>query len=371
MTEPTNPVPDVDPIAVAAERRLSVPESTDDMTDSAQEISFWSPLPLAECVPIEAAFRTVDAAAIDHQLWHRRFTLIAAAGGYGSLLVAIWTLGFRRLLAPGLEHSLVVVELLLILAGGVALGVGLHQRRKFLWITNRHQAELLRLAKFEFVTTPSVWVRGPAARLQWVSDRIEKIRLVRGRHDLERAVSTATPETDPTDVPVLATVVLRTLVEYYRNKRLSPQRAYLANRAQKNAFWDGPGIRSVTTFLFFGSVVAVVIQAVINLWGAASDFWSVAVTTLGAASLPVAAAIIRTLRSAFEFSRNRSRFLATEDALRGLDDRLTHRLIWEGSTEVSAELASVTLQDLGRCEVHLRNEHQEWLRLMLEAEWFA
>ena len=127
----------------------------------------------------------------------------------------------------------------------------------------------------------------------------------------------------------------------------------------------------MSSWLFFGSVAAVLTQDAVIAWGPASEFWEVAFTTLGAASLPVAAAIIRTLRSAFEFSRNRSRFQAAEDALHVLDDRLTHRLIWDDSHLPSADLTSVMLRDLARCEVHLRNEHQEWLRLMLEAEWFA
>jgi hypothetical protein len=94
-------------------------------------------------------------------------------------------------------------------------------------------------------------------------------------------------------------------------------------------------------------------------------------TTLGAASLPVIASMIRTLRSAFEFSRNRSRFLAAHDALSKLEKRLTHHLLWARTTDLTPEYEAMILRELERCEAQLRTEHIEWLRLMLEAEWFG
>jgi hypothetical protein len=360
--------PAANPLEVGAPPQ--VPQSEGDMIDTAAEIESWTPLPLAECAPVNEAFFALDDLALRHQRWHRRLTLTATMCGGGAVLIAVWILGFGRFFA-GLEAPLTTLELLLVGLAFAAIVVGIREERKIRWLVNRHKAELLRLLKFEFLTTPSVWSGGRPAGSTWVNEKIQAISAVRDRRGLEAAVSTARITEETTSHAPIASATLLKLVEYYLGKRLNPQKEYLANRAQRNDFWDGALQRNVNTTLLFMSVAAVVLQDAVNWWGVSKPVYGVLFTTLGAASLPVIASMIRTLRSAFEFSRNRSRFLAAHDALSKLEQRLTHHLLWARTSELTPEHEAMILRELERCEAQLRTEHNEWLRLMLEAEWFG
>jgi hypothetical protein len=79
-----------------------------------------------------------------------------------------------------------------------------------------------------------------------------------------------------------------------------------------------------------------------------------------AAMLPVIASGLRTYREAVQFGRNASRFAAKAVAL----DVMREQLQRASSHHDVAELAR-------RAEEHLEAEHREWLRLMIDAEWFA
>jgi len=353
-----------------ADPAAGVPESAGDMRDSADEIAFWNLLALEACHPILDAFDVVDAKALRHQKVHRQITLIAAVSGGLAVLCAIWELGFDPVF-PSAAPVFVRLETIALFCTAVALLWGWGYRHKDKWLINRHQAELFRLMRFEFLIHPDVWAGGRAAASDWVRRRIGEVSALHGRLSLERSTERALQ-----------------ISEYYLEKRLSPQKEFLANRAQRNAFWDGWLVRHVTPALLTMSVMAALTQLAINelhLAPAATEpvtgcvcpledqqtFWNVAFVTLGAASLPVVAAMIRTLRLAFEFSRNRSRFLAAHDALTQIEVRLVHRLAAARTTEPGPTETSLILGDLRMCEQVLRTEHQEWLRLMLEAEWFG
>jgi len=79
-----------------------------------------------------------------------------------------------------------------------------------------------------------------------------------------------------------------------------------------------------------------------------------------AACLPVIAAAIRLLCTAHEFGRNTLRFRATSDELNQLLVRL------EKVADPRAKL-----EILHKTERALQAERREWLRLMIEVEWFG
>ena len=87
-----------------------------------------------------------------------------------------------------------------------------------------------------------------------------------------------------------------------------------------------------------------------------------------AASFPVIGAGIRTLRSAHEFARLASLFRAKHNALKRIRDALDE--LMNEKIAVKNKTAQV-LHTLWQCEQFLEDEHYEWLRLMLDAEWYG
>jgi hypothetical protein len=157
------------------------------------------------------------------------------------------------------------------------------------------------------------------------------------------------------------------LVDYYLRKRLDRQADYFRERAGSNSRWDHY-TKALPPLLFFGSVFCALAHFLVHISeigeksGAAREGrieWSV-VFTFFAAALPVVGAGLRTIRSAHEFARNTIRYQAKYVVLHALSQRLRGGAEWD---EV--------FRDLSVAEQVLESEHREWLRLMIEAEWFA
>jgi hypothetical protein len=77
-------------------------------------------------------------------------------------------------------------------------------------------------------------------------------------------------------------------------------------------------------------------------------------------ALPTAGAAARLLRTAFEFARNRQRFIVTEAELNRA----------RGNLEAAVGPLAIA-EAMARAEYALQNEHRAWLLLMAEAEWFG
>ena len=119
------------------------------------------------------------------------------------------------------------------------------------------------------------------------------------------------------------------------------------------------GSRRLGPILFLGSVLAVLVHFGLDLL----DRWrgveaNTTALILLAAALPTLGAGIRTLRTAYEFARNTSRYRAKAIGL----PRLNHLLLKEKDPVSRLRL-------LHYCEELLEFEHHEWCRLMIEAEW--
>ena len=87
-----------------------------------------------------------------------------------------------------------------------------------------------------------------------------------------------------------------------------------------------------------------------------------------AASFPVIGAGIRTLRSAHEFARLASLYRAKHNALKRISDTLDE-IMNEKNRRAKQDRAGVAHP--WQCEQFMEDEHYEWLRLMLEAEWYG
>jgi hypothetical protein len=335
-----------------------------DMNDTEDDLERWKVLagPLGTCRSVLwDAFREADAAAQKHQGRHRWLTLAAAVAGTSAVLFAIVQLGYRPLRdLAGLEWP----EMLAVAIALIALAVGLYSSLQINWLLERHKAERLRLAKFRFLVDPRHWRReGPAVSSEveaLLRADVERIRNLKERdlrawsevEDFPAPPAPANPEELDRDA-------IAVLLGYYRVKRAVFQKEFFRRRARRHKLLDKI-TRPVSLVLFLVSVLAVSIHFGIDILegepglSRPSRFFIVL-----AAALPVLGWISRTLRTAFEFARNTSRYRAKRAALHHLTR------ILDNPDDPRTKLPS-----LWESETLLEYEHHEWCRLMIEAEWF-
>jgi hypothetical protein len=156
--------------------------------------------------------------------------------------------------------------------------------------------------------------------------------------------------------------ILEGLVNFYRRTHVSAQMAYFQQRAQEDPWsWDNPRL---LPFFFFSSVGAVLLHFALEIAsfstkspGYVTVFRSLSVLLLLAAAILLAVwAGIRTWRSAHEFTRNAMRAAASLGVLTHYSEALARE-------KDPARLFT--------CETFLDGEQREWLRLMLEADWYG
>ena len=313
------------------------------------------------------AWERADKKALTHKSIHRYLTLTVAVMGTLAVLFAI---GELTRLIPG--SWLGWGEFVAIVCAFVAVAAGLIAAFDKKWLVHRHRAERLKLLQHHFLTHPVVLGDKNSERQKLFDGLSGKV----GEFDKVTAATLRAWAREPTipgddSLPIVGQSAsnLRSLVDYYRRNRLDPELRFLEERARQDLTWERHTRRLPSVF-FFGSVVAALIHFVYEVLtrepgnAASKNSFDVdpinAICLMIAAGLPVLGTGIRALRSAFEFARNGSRYIATHAALRQLADRLAK----------SDRDASI-LRDLWFCEYILESEHREWLRLMSEAEWFG
>jgi hypothetical protein len=350
-------------------RHIMSSESFDDMHDSPAETGRFTSLPLDTCRSITARFVAKDKDALNFQENH--VWLTRGAASFGTLAVLAAIVGLSGLWVT--EKQVASVELAVVGLAFAFAAYGLATSQKYEWLAQRHQAELCRQLKFRFLIRPAAW-----ADADWLAQEKQNIETYSNKAALERAIEDALPH-GPFSIAEqqLPRQTFEHLVEYYISKRLTPQMEYLANRAQRNEYKDRV-LSLLPAILFFASVAAA--AAHFGLSYCAGDMvprefsWAVLAALL-AACLPVIAAWVRTVRAAFEFSRNKSRFTAAHRALSDLEDLIVRDSMDTVSAPSNPAGGDVdprtVLRELWWCEQIFATEHREWLRLMVETEWYG
>ncbi len=271
------------------------------------------------------------------------------------------------------ESCLALVSLLL-----VALGLWLKWQKN--WLLLRYKAERYRLLKFQLLTEPSLWGCGPDT--EWESKLDKKAQAISRlkHHDLDKEAATEdvakSPSADmcrvadPDDVS--------RLLDYYKRRRLQLQLDYFKSAPAKlgRPWLLRPWLAPV---VFLGAMVLLAVHALLD-----RDLLFIA-----AIFAPAMLAALRLRVTANETSRNYSRSRARKHALEQIAERLDHLDVVSrprmadavpvrgqarggrvlGKIEGPAEVALV-LSQVALAEQILSTDQHEWLRLMLEAEWY-
>jgi len=323
---------------------------------------------LAFCAStIGPEFRAADARAIAAQRTYFRFAYLAAWLGSLATFLAIFQLSQIPLeWPPQLLHwigddFLPHAELFLALAAVAVALIGLGGRRQQKWFLLRYQAERLRLLKFHALTRPALWpVDAEASRKSLPHVSAEVTEIATSLYPaLECWVAGGTVPA-VLAAPQLTPVELDEFKTYYRTKRLSKQTGYFLEHMRRHLQRDNR-TRIVPSVLFFGSVAFVVAHFFVEqVPGVQPEDLVVKWALILAAALPAFGATIRASRGVLEYARNASRCESTHHVLMSLDAALLD----------AADAASV-FREIGFCEQVLETDLREWLRLMVESEWFG
>ena len=354
-----------------------VPEPDDDMHDPKDRAA---PFPLGDyltlCDPCAGAasqqpclrkdFERADGDALRSQKAFQRIVRLAAVLGVLALLIGL----AQRLWgahAPGLwiEVELVytLIALVFVLA---AMLSGKHEH----WLSERFRAEQLRLLKFKHLIDPTLWDRALRDLSPWKNRIATGQRAIANQTDdlLDALkVSDTIPDLPATeDCFAVDVPALQRLLEYYRRKRLDAQLQYFEGKMHRKMAIANPRLPPV---FFFVGIALVLLSDILELVtkhtlepGLA---WLSLAAVLLAFAVPMGWNAIRTIRGAFEFSRNAARSHARHAAL----------------AEISRSLDAATAQPPERwdrpmifgylhlCEGILGSDQHEWIRLMKDAEW--
>ena len=341
-----------------------------DMVDSEKDLTHFQPLSdiLTSCHKILfRRYQKSDKAAIRHQKYHKRLTIIAAVCGAIAVLFAIIQLsGFFLFPWP------MWVEVLAALITFVAVVLGIEQARHPRWLLERHKAERCRFLKFRALIDPALWTEGAGITPNWEQQLRDKV------HEIKRLTRNALHGLlmhEVSDIPsglsqcVIKEDGLNALVNYFKEKRICEQMTYFEKSSKKSERFN-KFTRYAPPILFFLSIFAVLGHFVIDIFSKphhGMHTLSILLIAL-AASFPVIGAGIRTLRSAHEFARLASLYRAKHNALKRihdtLDEIMNEKIAIQNKTEQ-------VLHTLWQCEQFLEDEHYEWLRLMIEAEWYG
>ena len=354
-----------------------VKEPDDDMHDPRDRTA---PFPLGDylrlCDPcadeqgerpcLRQEFDRADREAIGAQEAYNGVVRSGAAFGVLALLAGLG----QRLWAEHAPDVLIAVEFLITGAALFFVLKTMLSAKQEHWLTKRFQAERLRLLKFEHLIDPNLWKIGVRDLSPWAN------RITTGQREIASQtdevldalkISDAIPDLPATDDCLAVEVsALQRLLEYYRRKRLGAQLQYFEDKMHRKLAIANPRLPAV----FFFTGVALVLGSDLLEFAARGSpsrrvEWMSGALVLAAFAFPMGWSAIRTVRGAFEFSRNAARSHARHGAL----------------AEISRSLDAATAKPpekwdrpmifgyLHLCEGVLASDQHEWIRLMKDVEW--
>ena len=310
---------------------------------------------------VKVAYYKADAAALAHQKTHRRLAGVAIIGGALAIVLAIFQLALKAS-HPGSIRSIGLLE---VVAAGAAVTIGFWAKFDHQWFIQRHIAERLRMLKFQALGQAKFWsgqrdgwqrwVRRQIADLEEIADiKTVKAWSIGGHAEPFEPV----PPSCPDDETATAAVAI-----YYRRKRVDFQAAYFkqqSEKLEKESAW----LHRAGFWLFFCSNVIVFVHfladAMLDPKAAHILEWIGVWPLALAAILPVLGFAARAWVGAFERTRSAHQFQAK------------HQGLLRSSNDLLRDQAScaATMHHIAHLEHFLEHEHREWLRLLMDAEWF-
>lgn len=350
------------------------------------------------------AWQNEDAHALRKQKWHHRTAAIAIWPGIAGIIFAIVQLTYRSdTMLLGLMETFSVVIAALAVIGGFYFH--LHHG----WLAHRQCAERLRILKFTALSWPELWSDFPAWQRR-LSEEVRSLTTIntKSAHHWAQEKETLHPELPEAVTCAVSLPDLQAISIFYRIKRLEFQRHYFEHQSNKAHSRSWIVDLKVGLWIFALSVIIVLIHGMHSVYHGLHD-WLLTGTAahaapgmeaahaaaggtvmdaahgattapaahgtsataheltyeiLGialAAVLPVIGFGFRAWLAAFEAPRSRNLFRAKALAI---DDYIARG-------KAGASSVNQTLSHIAYSEHFFNNEHREWCRLQMEAEWFV
>ena len=362
--------------------------SADEMYDSAEDLAEAGCLGtfLRLCKEkLIRPYEEADTAAIASQTAYRRLIRLASIFATAALALATWNL--NRGSDPSRIAELVVAVATIVL---VAVGLAAHLQKR--WLLNRYKAERYRLLKFQSLVQPAMW--GCAPEHDWAAGVERNRARIADLEDVDLETEASREEIprffDPQACAGVEPKELSRLLAYYVRKRVRLQAEYFRRAARQersvllNPLW--------LPLIFFVSMILAAAQLVIELWPGGPRLSTVGLIeafSLLSLMIPAVWAGLRLQLTANEVGRNRNRSLAKYDAIGAVGRRLAEihpgvLLQLTETVEATRDPEVFTVREkregppdpglvftyLALSEYMLSADQHEWLRLMLEAEWY-
>ena len=367
-----------DPIAMLDQQLQGGRDRLNFDMDDKPELPWLKPFPRLHAAigwldeNVTTRWSQADKAAMKHQVRHQWLARTAVATGVGAIIMAVVLLALKQSW-PGFVAAAVWIEGFTVLAGFVSVGMGLWAKSDLKWLGCRHRAELLRMLKFRALARTELWCGQDAQWRSWVENEIAALPDLNRLEPLEEWSSEDTSEAEAPAAGIFSTdqITGQALAIYYRHKRLLNQAEYFERKGNQAGKSLAGKLRHQREHLFFLTIGFVLFHFAADslslqmepphLAGAAqawelASLWSIVLAVV----LPVLGIGVRAWSAAFELSRKARSFAAKHRAMQKAADRLEN-----GQDEFPVILAHLRLNEL-----FLEQEHREWLRLLLDAEWF-
>lgn len=317
------------------------------------------------------AWQHEDATALKKQRFHSRIAWLAIWPGILAVLFAILQLTCHHFSSwKPAAGGLMWVELLTVAVAMTAVLVGLSSNMHHGWLAHRQRAERLRSLKFRALSWPELWCDLPRWKKR-LADEVAAHQAIKTKdaHHWSREKDTVQPELPRAPGCEVPGADLKAATVLYRVKRLEFQRHYFEHQSVKAHRSSWIVDWKLGLILFALSVIIVLTHVVHHFWHPAVHeagethglgvFDAVSITL--AALLPIIGFGFRAWLAAFEAPRSRNLYRAKALAL---VDYIKRNSI--ASLEVEQ-----AMQHIAQGEHFFINEHREWCRLQMEAEWFV